>query len=82
MNNWVRENDAVMLIGKAAIMLAERNSDGSVNEDRVNAMVEKLLVAAHAVNHVLNRPWPPESGPQPPAPKPRPVLRLVPKSPP
>ena len=82
MNNWVRENDAVMLIVKAAIMLTERNSDGSVNEDRVNAMVEKLLVAAHVVNHVLSRPWPSEPGPQPPAPKPRPVLRLVPKSPP
>ena len=78
----MNDNDAVMLIGKAAIMLAQRNPDGSVNEDCVNAMVQELLAAAHVLNHVLSRPWPPEPEPQPPAPKPnsKPDLRLVPKS--
>jgi hypothetical protein len=65
----MNENDAVMLIAQAAIMLAEHNPDGSVNEDHVNAMVQKLLDAA---NILL-------SGPLAPPPKPKPVLRLVPK---
>jgi hypothetical protein len=72
----MNDNDAVMLIGKAAIMLAQRNPDGSVNEDRVNAMVEKLLAAAEIILNIFN------DEPQRPAPKPKskPDLRLVPKS--
>ena len=72
----MNDNDAVMLIGKAAIMLAQRNSDGSVNEDRVNAMVQELLAAAEIILNILN------DEPRPPAPKPKskPNLRLVPKS--
>jgi len=70
------DNDAFMLIAKAAIMLAQRNPDGSVNEDCVNAMVEKLLAAAEIILNILN------DKPQPPArkPKSKPDLRLVPKS--
>ena len=72
----MNDNDAVMLIGKAAIMLAQRNPDGSVNEDCVNAMVQELLAAAEIILNILN------DEPRPPAPKPKskPDLRLVPKS--
>ena len=64
------ENDAFLLIAKAAMMLAQHDPDGSMNEDRVNAMFQELLAAA---NILL-------SGPLAPPPKPKPVLRLVPKS--
>lgn len=42
-------NRAGMLIRKAAIAMSKRNSDGSVNEDRVNVMIEKLLAAAEII---------------------------------
>ena len=37
------ENDAFLLIAKAAMMLAQHDPDGSINEDRVNAMFQELL---------------------------------------
>ena len=72
----MNDNDAVMLIGKAAIMLAQRNPDGSVNEDCVNAMVQELLAAAEIILNILND----EPRPRAPKPKSKPDLRLVPKS--
>jgi hypothetical protein len=65
----MNENDAVMLIAKAAIMLAQRNLDGSINDEHITVMFQKLIDAAKVL---LN-------GPLAPSPKPKPVLRLVPK---
>jgi hypothetical protein len=64
----------VDVITEAAIALARRNRDGSVNLDSVNDMIEKLLAAADIILNA--EPY----EPPPPAPKPKPLLRLVPKS--
>jgi hypothetical protein len=67
--NWNRENEAFLLLAKAALVLAPRNPDDSINNEHINAMFQKLLDAAKVL---LN-------GPLAPPPKPKPVLRLVPK---
>ena len=45
----LNSDQAGLLISKAAIAISRRNSDGSVNENRINAMVERLLAAAELI---------------------------------
>jgi hypothetical protein len=57
------EDEAGNLIAKAAAALAKPNRDGSINDDRVNLMIEELLTAAEILCN---------------GPPPRPTLKVVP----
>jgi hypothetical protein len=59
------EDQACILIEKAALAIARRNRDGTDNNDRVCIAIERLLAAAKIINRGYpdkpprrRRPWP------------------------